>query len=93
VERNVSREQPTKDLRYESKDSRDMEKCSLSVRPCLWLDGVLDPCDLCQKLFFSGGEGYCTTKCKPLDDVLFVLARYRADKYELNIPEGKHHYH
>ena len=43
-----------------------MEKGSLSLRTCLWLEGVLDPCDLCQKPFFSGGEGYCAPKRKSL---------------------------
>jgi hypothetical protein len=43
-----------------------MKKGSFSLRACLWLDGVLDPFDLFQKPFFSGGEGYARLKCEHL---------------------------
>jgi hypothetical protein len=47
----------TNDLRYESKDSRDMVKASFSLIIFLWAEDWLEWGDLCQKLFFSGGEG------------------------------------
>lgn len=50
----------TKDLRYESNDSRDMLNGSCSLSTLRWFDDVVDVFDrLCQKLRFdSGGEGY-----------------------------------
>lgn len=53
----------TKDLRYESNDSRDMEKGSFSLSILRWLEDIVDVGDFCQKLFFSGGEGYCIDQC------------------------------
>ena len=47
----------TKDLRYESNDSRDMEKGSFSLSALLWDEVVVDVGVLLQKLFLSGGEG------------------------------------
>ena len=47
----------TKDLRYDSKDSREMEKGSFSLSMLRWLEDMVDEGDFCQKLFFSGGEG------------------------------------
>jgi hypothetical protein len=47
----------TNDLRYDSKDSRDMVKASFSLMIFLWAEDWLEWGDLCQKLFFSGGEG------------------------------------
>jgi hypothetical protein len=49
----------TNDLLYESNDSRDIGKCSISAR----FEGVfadeLELLERCgQKLLFSGGEGY-----------------------------------
>ena len=49
----------TKDLRYESNDSREMEKGSFSLIMLRWLEDMVDVGDFCQKLFFSGGEGCC----------------------------------
>ena len=49
----------TKDLRYDSNDSREIEKGSFSLSMLRWLEDMVDVGDLCQKLFFSGGEGYC----------------------------------
>ena len=49
----------TKDLRYDSKDSREIEKGSFSLSMLRWLEDMVDVGDFCQKLFFSGGEGYC----------------------------------
>lgn len=46
----------TNDLLYDSNDSRDIEKGSLSLNIVRWLDDV-DEDVLCQKLFFSVGEG------------------------------------
>jgi hypothetical protein len=50
----------SKDLRYDSNDSREMEKGSFSVRAERWCEDAVDlPVgDLCQKDFFSGGEGW-----------------------------------
>ena len=48
----------TKDLRYESNDSREMEKGSFSLSMLLWLEDIVDVGDFCQKPFFSVGEGY-----------------------------------
>lgn len=49
----------SKDRLYDSNDSRDIEKGSFSVRMERWLEEVVDlPAgNLCQKDFFSGGEG------------------------------------
>jgi hypothetical protein len=48
----------TKDLRYESKLSREMLKGSFSLKRLRWLDEVVEALDReCQKLGFSGGEG------------------------------------
>ena len=50
----------SKDLRYDSKDSREMENGSFSVRAARLLKAELLDLrggDLCQKDFFSGGEG------------------------------------
>lgn len=47
----------TKDLRYDSKDSRDIEKGSFSQRRVRWLEETVEVGDLPQKLFFSGGDG------------------------------------
>ena len=49
----------TKDLRYESNDSREMEKGSFSLSMLRWLEDMVDAGDFCQKLFVSGGEGCC----------------------------------
>ena len=49
----------TNDLRYESNDSREIEKGSFSLSMLRWLEDMVDVGDFCQKLFFSGGEGYC----------------------------------
>jgi hypothetical protein len=51
--------QHTKDLRYESKLSREMLKGSFSLSRLRWFDDVVDVFDLeCQKVGFSwGGEG------------------------------------
>lgn len=54
----------TKDLRYESNDSREMEKGSFSLSILRWLEDMVDVGDFCQKLFFSGGEGYCIDQCQ-----------------------------
>lgn len=48
----------TNDLRYDSNDSREIENGSLSLSILRWLDEVVDDAVLCQKLFFSVGEGY-----------------------------------
>ena len=47
----------TNDLLYESKDSREMENGSLSLRQLRWFEDVVDVGVRCQKLFFSGGDG------------------------------------
>ena len=47
----------TKDRRYESNDSRDMEKGSFSLSMLRWEDVVVDVGVRCQKLLFSGGDG------------------------------------
>lgn len=53
------RPEMSNDRLYDSKDSRDIEKGSFSVRMLRWLEELVDlPVgDLCQKDFFSGGEG------------------------------------
>jgi hypothetical protein len=49
----------TNDRRYDSKDSRDIEKGSFSESRLRWFDEeVVDVGVLCQKLFFSVGDGY-----------------------------------
>lgn len=57
----------TKDLRYESKDSREMLKGSVSPKKARWLDEVeLRDLVLPQKAFFSGGDGWkwpCQSAC------------------------------
>lgn len=47
----------TNDLRYDSKDSREIEKGSFSLSMLRWLEDMVDVGDLAQKLFFSVGEG------------------------------------
>lgn len=49
---------PTNDRRYESKDSRDIEKGSFSLTRSRWFDDLVEPGYLRQKLCFSGGEGW-----------------------------------
>ena len=50
---------PTNDLLYESNDSLEMLKGSFSLNILRWSDDVLETLDLvCQKLFFSGGDGW-----------------------------------
>jgi hypothetical protein len=55
----------TKDLRYESKLSREMLKGSFSASRLRWFDEVVETLDLeCQKLGFSCcGDGW--RKCQP----------------------------
>lgn len=48
----------TKDLRYDSKDSRDIEKGSFSFNKLRWFEDIVDVGDLCQNPFFSGGDGF-----------------------------------
>jgi hypothetical protein len=48
----------TNDRRYDSKDSRDIEKGSLSDMRLRWLEDVVEVGVLCQKLFFSVGDGF-----------------------------------
>ena len=49
----------TNDLRYESKDSREIENGSFSLSRLRWFEEeVVDVGVRCQKLGFSGGEGY-----------------------------------
>lgn len=45
------------DRRYDSNDSREMEKGSFSDSRLRWLEEVVDVEGLCQKLFFSVGDG------------------------------------
>jgi hypothetical protein len=54
------RPEMSKDRLYDSKDSREIEKGSCSARVVRWWEEFVDlPAgDLCQKDFFSGGEGY-----------------------------------
>jgi hypothetical protein len=47
----------TNDLLYDSKDSRDIVKASFSLIVLLWAEDWVEWGDLCQKLFFSVGEG------------------------------------
>lgn len=51
----------TKDLLYESKDSREIENGSFSLSMLRWLEDIVEVGDLAQKLFFSGGEG-CSSR-------------------------------
>jgi hypothetical protein len=48
----------TNDRRYDSKDSRDIEKGSFSDSRLRWLEEVVEVGVLCQKLFLSVGDGY-----------------------------------
>ena len=62
-------ERLTNDLRYDSKDSREIENGSLSLNILRWLDD--DEVVLCQKLFFSGGDG-----CRKIISVLPCKAHH-----------------
>ena len=48
----------TNDLRYDSKDSRDIVKASCSLIRFRCAEDWVELGDLCQKLFFSVGEGW-----------------------------------
>lgn len=48
----------TNDRRYESNDSREMEKGSFSFTRLRWFEDPAEPGYLRQKLCFSGGDGY-----------------------------------
>jgi hypothetical protein len=47
----------TNDLLYDSNDSRDIVKASFSFIRIRWVEEWVECGDLCQKLFFSVGEG------------------------------------
>jgi hypothetical protein len=47
----------TNDLLYDSNDSRDIVKASFSLTRLLWVEEWVEWGDLCQKPFFSVGEG------------------------------------
>lgn len=63
ISKNVS--SLTNDRRYDSKDSRDIEKGSLSDIRLRWFEDVVDVGVLCQKLFFSVGDGFSSYQPSP----------------------------
>lgn len=79
---------PTNDRRYESKDSRDIEKGSFSSTRLRWLEDLVEPGYLRQKLCFSGGEGFaCVSHCsQSMSDGVTIGPSIPEDRYRCRRP-------
>jgi hypothetical protein len=79
----------TKDRLYESNDSLEMLKGSASLSMLRWFDDVVETLErLCQKLGFSGGDGYKSTH-QQYALAIIVSPRYRVGGLD-TIPEDRH---
>ncbi len=80
----------TKDRRYESKDSREMENCPLSPSMARWLDVAVALCERPQNPVRSGGgEGYWSVSASYLGCSNTTSRGHRVMEY----PQASiHHY-